>query len=184
MRDSAEHALRLYESVGDLRGAAYALRSLAYSLLQVGQVDEANDVIERAIAAFRERNDQVGVASCLGLQGVSSYVRGDLRNGRRFYVQAVAACKALGDELATADVLGNFGELEFADGHPERALRLVTESLEITTRGKEMANLAIDYNNRAAYSISLGRLDEARESAREGLRWAQAENNVWNISVA
>jgi tetratricopeptide (TPR) repeat protein len=100
------------------------------------------------------------------------------------YVQAVAAFKALGDELATADVLGNFGELEFADGHPERAVRLVTESLAITSRGKEVANLAIDHNNRAAYCIALGRLDEARTSAREGLRWAQGENNVWNTSVA
>ena len=184
MRESAEHALALHERVGDMRGAAYALRTLAYSLLQVGKVDDANRVINRAIGAFRERADEVGIASCLGLQGVSAYVRGDFSAGRRLYVQAVAASKALGDELATADVLGNFGELEFADGHPERAVRLVTESLAITSRGKEVANLAIDHNNRAAYCIALGRLDEARVSARDGLRWAQGEDNVWNTSVA
>ncbi|HYK54660.1 MAG TPA: tetratricopeptide repeat protein, partial [Candidatus Eremiobacteraceae bacterium] len=184
MRESAERSIRLYERVGDVRGAAYALRMLAYSLLQVGESDEANRVIERAVVAFRTRGDKVGIASCLGLLGVSAYAQGDLASGRRHYIQAVAACRELGDELATADVLGNFGELEFADGHPERALRLVTESLEITSRGKEVANLAIDHNNRAAYCIALGRLDEAKASAQEGLRCARGERNEWNIYVA
>ncbi len=184
MRASAERALALYERIGDVRGAAYALRMLAYSLLQVGNIEQANRVIERAVAAFRERGDKVGIASCLGLLGVSAYTQGDLAAGRHHYIQAVAACRELGDELATADVLGNFGELEFADGHPERALRLVSESLEITSRGKELANLAIDHNNRAAYCIALGRVAEARVSAREGLRCARGERNEWNTYVA
>ena len=184
MRASAERALRLYEQVGDVRGAAYSLRMLAYSLLQTGNTEEAQRVIERAVAAFREREDKVGIASCLGLLGVSAYAQGDLVAGRRHYIQAVAACREIGDELATADVLGNFGELEFADGHPERALRLVTESLEITSRGREIANLAIDHNNRAAYCIALGQFEKAAESARAGLRCARGERNEWNTYVA
>jgi tetratricopeptide (TPR) repeat protein len=174
----------LYESVGDWRGGAYALRFLAYSLLQMGQLDEAGGVIDRAIAAFRAHGDAVGIASCLSLQGVSAYNRRDFAAGREHYVQAIAAYKELGDELAAADVLGNLGELEFADGNPARALRAVTASLNITTTGKEMANLAIDHNNRAAYLIANGELEEARDSAREGLRWAQPEHNKWNIAVA
>lgn len=184
MRASAERALMLYERVSDVRGIAYSLRMLAYSLLQTGSTDEAHRVIERAVAAFRERGDKVGIASCLGLLGVSAYAQGDLAAGRRHYIRAVAACREIGDELATADVLGNFGELEFADGHPERALRLVSESLEITSRGKEVANLAIDHNNRAAYCIALGRLGDARESAQAGLRCARGERNEWNTYVA
>jgi predicted ATPase/DNA-binding CsgD family transcriptional regulator len=184
MRDSAERAQALYESVGDERGGAYALRFLAYSLLQMGNLDEANKVIDRAIAAFRAHGDSAGVASCLGLQGVSAYNHRDFAAGRAFYVQAIAACKALGDELGTADVLGNLGELEFADGDPEQALKAVTASLAITMAGKEVANLAIDHNNRAAYLIALGELDDAYESARAGLCWAQPERNAWNIAVA
>ncbi|HEV2037863.1 MAG TPA: tetratricopeptide repeat protein, partial [Candidatus Eremiobacteraceae bacterium] len=184
MRDCAERAVALYQSVGDGRGAGYALRTLAYSLLQMGRLDEANDVIVQAIAALREHGDRVGVASCLSLQGVSAYNRSDFAKGREFYTQALAAYKALGDELATANVLGNLGELEFADGHPDEALRSVSESLEITSRGKEATDLAIDYNNSAAYRIALGNLEEARAAAREGLRWAQPEQNPWNTAVA
>jgi predicted ATPase/DNA-binding CsgD family transcriptional regulator len=184
MRESAERSRTLYELVDDQRGAAYALRFLAYSLLQMGNVEEASATIDRAIAAFRAHDDPVGVASCLGLQGVSAYNRHDYATGRQCYTRAIAAFKELGDDLATADVLGNLGELEFADGHPQDALRAVTASLKITTAGKEMANLAIDHNNRAAYLIAVGHLDDARRSAREALRWAKRERNAWNIAVA
>jgi len=184
MRDCAKRAIALYQSVGDERGAAYALRTLAYSLLQMGLLDEANDVIVRATAAMREHGDRVGVASCLSLQGVGAYNRGDFAQGREFYQQALRAYKSLGDELSTANVLGNLGELEFADGDPEAALASVTESLAITSRLKEATDLAIDYNNSCAYLIVLGDLDRALVSAREGLRLAQLEQNAWNIAVA
>jgi predicted ATPase len=184
MRDCAERAVTLYRSVGDERGAAYALRTLAYSLLQMGRLKEADEVILDAIPAMREHGDRVGVASCLSLQGVGAYNRGDFSQGREFYQQALRAYKSLGDELATANVLGNLGELEFADGHPEAALASVTESLAITSRLKEASDLAIDYNNSCAYRIASGDLQNARASACEGLRLGQTEQNPWNVAVA
>ena len=184
MRDSTERALALYEKVGDTRGAAYALRTLAFSLLQMGKVDEANDVISRAIEAMRLQGDSVGVASCLSLQGLSAYTRRDYRSGRALYAQALAAYRALGDEAAIASTLGNFAELEFADGQASQALQFVNESLVVRARGKERTDLTIDLNNSCAYHIALGELDEARESAQEALRCAQAEQNSWNASVA
>ena len=184
MRDCTERALALYEKVGDTRGAAYALRTLAYSLLQMGKLDETNAVAARAIEALRKQGDEVGVASCLSLQGLIAQYRRDYAPGREFYLQAIAAYRALGDEAATASTLGNLAELEFADGQPSRALQLVNESLVIRSRSKERTDLAIDLNNSSAYHIALGELDEARESAREALRWAQAEQNSWNTAVA
>jgi predicted ATPase/DNA-binding CsgD family transcriptional regulator len=184
MRDCTERALALYEKVSDARGAAYALRTLAYSLLQMGKVDETNEVAARAIDALRQQGDDVGVASCLSLQGLIAHYRGDHAAGRAFYTQAVAAYRALGDEAATATTLGNLAELEFSDGQPSQALQLVNEALVIRARGKERTDLTIDLNNSSAYHIALGELDEARESAQEALRWAQAEQNTWNTAVA
>jgi predicted ATPase/DNA-binding CsgD family transcriptional regulator len=184
MRDCLSRALALYESVGDGLGAATVMRTLAFSLLQMGRLDEANDIIDRAITALREHGDRVGVASCLLLQGLSAYNHGDFARGRQFYYQALAAYKSLGDESATANVLGNLAELEFADGHPDRALESVSESLAITSRGKDAIDLGIDYNNSGAYQIALGRLDEARASIRASLRCAHPERNPWNTGVA
>ena len=184
MRDCVARALSLYESVGDGLGAAHALRSLAFSLLQMGKLHEANEIIERTISAMRDHGDRVGVASCLSLQGLSAYNRGDYPVGRRFYQQALAAYKVLGDEITTANVLGNLAELEFADGRAERALESVTKSLAITSRGKDSTDLGIDYNNSAAYQIALGRLDDARRSVRSSLKLARPDRNAWNTAIA
>lgn len=184
MRDCTERALTLYGSVGDGLGAAHTLRSMAFSLLQMGRLDEANEVIDRAITAMREHGDRVGVASCLSLLGVSAYNHGDYAKGRDFYYQALVAYKSLGDETATANVLGNLAELEFADGHPDRALESVSESLAITSQGKEQSELAIDRNNSAAYLIALGRYEEATRFARASLQCAHSDRNPWNTAVA
>ncbi|MBV8164021.1 MAG: hypothetical protein JOZ91_07115 [Candidatus Eremiobacteraeota bacterium] len=179
-----DKALALYERIGDARGAAYVLRSQAYSLLQMGKLDETNEAIGKAVAALRRLGDEVGVASCLSLQGLSAYNKHDFAAGRKYYAQALAAYRELGDEAAIANVLGNYAEVEFADNHPDQALRLVNESLLITSRGKEKTGLAIDLNNSAAYHIALGELEEAQEAARSALGWAQPEENAWNAAVA
>lgn len=184
MRDCGQRAFVLYDSLGDRRGAGYALRSLAYSLLQIGQLDEASRVIARSISALRECGDTRGVASCYGLQGVNAYNAQDYDAGRRFYLRAVEAYSAIGDDLSMANVLGNLAELEFADGHPEEALRCVSESLAITSRGKEATEQAIDRNNSAAYRIATNDLAGAREDAREALLLAVPEQNAWNAAVA
>jgi tetratricopeptide (TPR) repeat protein len=150
----------------------------------MGRVDEANDVIAEAISQLRELGDKAGVASCLGLQGVNAYNRGNFAMGRVFYLQALEAYRELKDELSTANVLGNLAELEFADGNPEEALRFVSESLAITSRGRDATELAIDHNNMAAYSIAVGDLKQARMSAQQALRCAQPDQNAWNIAVA
>ena len=184
MRECAQRSLDLYRRAKHVRGAAYALRSLAYSLLQMGRVEEAHEAISRAIDGFSEEGHSAGVALCLSLQGVSAYNQGDYVSGRAFYLRAIAAFRALGDELATANALGNLAELEFADGQPQRALESVAESLAITSGRKHATDLAIVHNNIAAYRIALGELDEAHDAAREALRWAQPELNVWNMAVA
>ena len=184
MRDCAERALHLYRSLGEDRGAAYALRLLAYSLLQMGRADEAHEVIAQAVEAFRAHGDRAGVASCLSLQGVSAYNRGDFAAGREFYVEALSAYKSLGDELGTANVLGNLAELEFADGRAEHALRSVNEALEIMARAKYATDLAILHNNMTAYRIAAGDLDAAHDSARKALHWALPERNAWNTAVS
>jgi predicted ATPase len=184
MRDCRQRALSLYEKIGDERGVSYTLLTLGYSLLQVVNLGEADEVIDRAIEAVHRHNDSVLVASCLMLEGMRAHHLRDYTTGRTFYSQALAAYRALSDEAAVATVMGNLAELEFADGQPRQALQLVNESLVIRSRGKERTDLTIDLNNSTAYRIALGELDEARESVQQALRLAQAEQNSWNTSVA
>jgi hypothetical protein len=75
-------------------------------------------------------------------------------------------------------------ELEFADGHPELALRAASEQLEIDMRGKNATHIANGHSNSAAYRIALGELSAARDSAREGLRFARQVRDELTIAGA
>jgi hypothetical protein len=132
----------------------------------------------------RASEDTYNVANCLSTLASITSDRGDVRAGRELYAQALAAYKALGSESGIAMVLRDMAELEFADGHPEQALRAVNEALEIHVRGKHTANTALDNTNSAAYRIALGNLRAARESAREGLRVARQVRNEQGIAFA
>jgi tetratricopeptide (TPR) repeat protein len=169
----AERAMHIYETVGDLRGKALAQRHLAFVLYEMGQFDAANDMIERAIAAFREWGDVRGVGPCFNMQAMFANARGDRRAGRELYAQALKAFQMCGNESGAAVVLSNLGELEFNDGNVDRALQYVNEALAIDLRGKNAANISTGYANSAAYRIAAGDLVAAREAAREGLRWAR-----------
>lgn len=172
-RDAAERAMALNASVGDARGTADVQKILAYALFQMGRRDEAQAVIEQALAALRTCGEPYLVASCLGVLADIVTDRGDIPAARELYAQALAAFKSIGNEAGTATVLGNLAMLEFAQGHPELALRAASEAHVIHARGKNVIHLAGNHVNIAAYQIALGDLSAACDSAREGLRLAR-----------
>jgi predicted ATPase/class 3 adenylate cyclase len=182
--DAAERAMRLYASVGDVRGTARARRWLASALMQMGRLDEAQATIEQALATARACGDTLDVANCLDTQANIEGDRGDVRAARELRAQALAAYKAVGDELGIAAVLSNLAELEFADGHAEQALRAVSEALEIYVGGKNATNMAAGHTNSAAYRIALGDLTAARDAAHKGLRMARQARSELLIAIA
>lgn len=180
--EAAERAQRLYDSVGDSLAAAQARRFASNALFQMGRLEEASDVNTQALATLRESGDKLGVALCLAQQAVIEEGRGDLRAGRDLNAQAISAFDALGYGESAAATRGNMAVLEFADGHPERALVLTNEALETHLRGKHATYIATGHINSAAYRIALGDLERARESAREGLRCARMVQDDQDIA--
>jgi predicted ATPase/class 3 adenylate cyclase len=180
--ECGERARTLYESVGDERGAAHASRSMARGLIQMGRLEEAAVAATRALAVFREHGDKQGEALCLNELADISGDRGDVSAARELYAQTLAAFRGLGDEAGHAVVLIDLAELDFRAGDPERAIRNAREAIEIDSRGKNATNLAIEYSNSAAYLIALGDLDAARESAADGLRWANKAQSASKVA--
>lgn len=172
--DAAERAMRLYASVDDARGTASAQLRLGRALFEMGRLDEAQVITDLGLAACAN-GDAVNLASGLQVLTVIALGRGDVDGARELSARALAAYKALGDEGGIANVLGIVAEQEFADGRPERALRVASEALDIYVRGKNASGIAMCHLNGAAYRIALGDLSAAGESAREGLRVAWQE---------
>jgi predicted ATPase/class 3 adenylate cyclase len=182
--EAAERSTRLYESVGPTRMVARSRFQLAFALNQMGRLEEASEEAAWVLTAARECGDRWGVARCLNMQAAIEGARGNPSAGRELFAQALASFRGLGDEQGVALVQVSLAELEFADGHPERALHLASDALEINLRGKNATNIALNYNNCAVYRVAVGDLTGARESAREGLRWARQAGAGLYIAVA
>ena len=149
----------------------------------MGRIDESDETSKRALAALRECGDKRGVAGCLRQLASNTSYRGAIAEARDQYAQALALYKELGNESGAAVVLANLAEMEFADGHPEEALRSVSESLEMDpSRGADLQNLAMYRSNSAAYRIALGDIDGAIALAREGLTLARRAQTPYLIA--
>ncbi|MFZ0032773.1 MAG: helix-turn-helix domain-containing protein [Candidatus Cybelea sp.] len=181
--ENAEQAMRLYKSVGDLRGAARGQRLCGFALYQMGRLDEAREAITQALVVSRACSDAWNVGDCLNLLAIIEVSRGNLGTGRELFAQALAGMKARGDELGAARLLGNMAELAFAAGDPEQALRLTHEALELTALRKHRLK-ASWHNNTAAYCVALGDIVAARESALEALRLARRVGHEVYIAVS
>jgi predicted ATPase len=181
--DAAERAMQLYASVGDARRAAGAQSQVAFSLYQMGRLDEAKATSQQALAASRACGDASNAGGSLNVLAAIESNR-DVGAARELYAQALTAFKTLGDESGTALVLINLAELEFADGHPEQALRAASEALEIHTRGRNANFISAGHNNSGAYHIALGDLAGARDSVREGLRVSRQARHELLIAFA
>ncbi len=182
--DCAQHALTLFERLGDRHGAAQAAGSLAFSLMEMGRIEEAASANERALATLSEFGDDRGVASALWLQGLILTNRDDPIAARDLYGRALAAFRGLNDDAGVASVLTGLAELEFQQDNAEHALRYAVEALEIEVRGKNATNIANSHNNIAAYCLALGDLERASQEARDGLAWAQKVQGATQIMWA
>jgi predicted ATPase/class 3 adenylate cyclase len=180
--EEAERAMQLYESVGDASGAAHAQSAVAFALFMMGRLDEASAVNERALAAWRELGNESEMAGCFRMQADIEGNRGDHPLGRELYARALAAYTSSGEKFGQAVVLVNLAELEYADGHPDRALRSVDGALEVLLGERNATVVATALGNRAAYRVALGDFDGARESAREGLRFAWQQRNEGRVA--
>jgi tetratricopeptide (TPR) repeat protein len=181
--ESAERAIALYESAGDRHGAAHARATLAFSLNQSGQLDEADEVITQALAVMRECKDKHGIAKCLRYKAAIAGSRGARAEARDTYDKALAILREVGDEIGLSLVHANVAEFEFADGHASQALKAATDAIAWCRRSDKDA-LATSNVNSAAYQIALSDLAGAHASARVGLRLGREVQNTYTITIA
>jgi predicted ATPase len=182
--EAAERAIRLYDALGDGLRMGQSQQFLVFGLLELGRLEEAREANAEALAGFRARGDRTGIARSLNREGQCERAAGNFQAAREHYAEALAAFRALENETWTAMTLDDLAELEFDAGNAELALRLAEEALEIKLRGKHAIAIAVNQTNIAAYRLALGELGAARESALQGLRWAQQAQDPVRVANA
>jgi len=182
--EDGERARALYESVGDKRGAARALRCVGSALHHLARMDEAEATLRHALTDLREAGDAIEAARCLFSLSSVTWARGDTKSARKLLGETLSAAKALGDDAASAGYHFNLAELEFSLEGSEAAVRHASAALAIYLGVKNFRLVAIVCANLAVYRIALGQLDEARADACEAIRWARETQYSYCTAIA
>ncbi|MEO6991531.1 MAG: tetratricopeptide repeat protein [Candidatus Baltobacteraceae bacterium] len=172
-------ALATYRKLGDTLGAAQAASLAGSALVFLGRVDEGERLLHEALATASTLGARKFAGLVLQDLAFARQIAGDVGGARGFFAEALAAFKETGAERQIARVAGNLGDAEFRGGDAEAALRLVGEALRADRALGSLRSAATDLSNLAAYLVTLGRWDEAREYAREALALARdAQDDV------
>ena len=156
------------DAPADIRAQAY--RALGSSANPAGDDALAERCYEKSLDAYREAEDERGVAAMLLRLGMSAFYRGDQERARDLGEKSLALSREVGYGAAESQALGLLGELEYTRGQVEAGAALIEQSADLAGevgfpwwRSRMLRKLA-------DCQLELGRPDRAEVAVREALQ--------------
>jgi predicted ATPase/class 3 adenylate cyclase len=154
-REHVDASLALRRELGDQAGIAESLNLLAILAIEGKRLDEAQALLDEALALLPERDHQRRAIILHNMGRVASG-HGDASESRRLYELALRHRRAGGDARGEAETLGNLGVLAFNAGELDEARRLYLESLAILRRLQDRHWTAVMLYNLAELAVEQG----------------------------
>ncbi len=168
---AAERALVRFRELGDVLRAAKTQYMVASSLALLDRPIEAEPLLREALETARVHGDRHLEADVLQMVGWVRSAIGDFTGARAALTEALALARVISVDSFQASVIISLAENECDAGNAETALQLTVDLLP--NRAMSFETAAIASGNLAAYLIALGKYDEARVRAWEGLELAR-----------
>jgi predicted ATPase/class 3 adenylate cyclase len=178
LRSIASRALELNREAGNEHGIVLALGEVAESYLRLSEHDEAERYLTEALGIAEKTGDRRLMGHVKQKLARNLHFRGETDKARLAYAEVANIARAVGDDRMKNVVIGNLAEVEFNQGDAERALELAREIVG------QPGDRYITLNNIAAYLVCLGRLDEARSAALDGLRFARNSQSELHTAIS
>jgi tetratricopeptide (TPR) repeat protein len=164
-----EEARRLFREVGDSRGEAESLDTLAGAHWNHGRYDKVRELINESLPIRRRIGDRVGEANCLHNLSRVHRRAGHCDMALRYDLEALDVRQELGDPRGEAEAFYNLSRIYCRLGMYDWALRDAERSLEIATdlgdqHGKARVLASISDINR-----QIGDMDSVLAPAEEAL---------------
>ncbi|MEU4355680.1 AfsR/SARP family transcriptional regulator [Streptomyces virginiae] len=128
--DAFQEAVRLGRLAGNRREEALALRHWAVVLRHRGELQEAREKAETALAAFHELGDRPYEAFSGLTLGLSLLELRD-PSARRFIEEGHAVLRDMNLEFGMGELFYVLASLELADGHIDRAVDRLAQSIRL-----------------------------------------------------
>lgn len=169
-----ERLTEIAEVLGDPAAAAEATYRRAQHCLDQGNVEDARDLANAALASFREQADESSEADALRLLGHTAHLWGAYDEALDRYHAALSLERRAGDRRGEADILRSLGQAEVDFGNFPRALEHFDQALGIYAELRHRPGQAMALADRATAFRWLGRYEEAEETARRAEELARA----------
>jgi predicted ATPase/DNA-binding SARP family transcriptional activator len=161
--EPARTALKLYHDIDDPGGRAAAEWFLGFATSDFGDLPPSEDLVNRALAAFRALGDRWGVAAALSTRAKQAAARGNLAVVREDGQQSLRLFRELGDRWGQLQATEWLGALCEIVGDYEEGSRLHTDGLRMAEELGLWPQVADRLSWLGRFAMLLGDHAQARE---------------------
>ena len=171
LSEGREHLRRALASApGGSAAAAKASFHAGRIAVNLGEADEAQPLLAKAVSDARAAGDTRTEAWALSHLGVVARLRGEVTRSLELLEQAVATARSSGDQWISWVTLNNLADTLHSVGETERALPLIEQALQGMRGLADEHTLAIFASNAADMALATADLQAAESLIAEALR--------------
>ncbi len=156
-----EHALQLYEELGQRQGVAGAVGNVGTVYSYRGDYDLALASYERQLTISEELDDRRGVAHAVGNMANVYFFREEFDRALASFERGLSILEELGDRGGVAVAVGNTGIVYVQHGDYDRALASFERQLTISEELGDRRIAALAIGNMGLVHVRQGEYDRA-----------------------
>ena len=165
-----DQGLELAYSLEDDQRIAFALYIKGWIERIRGNSQLALEMLERALAYYRDLKDDWGIAHCLYALGiVYEVLLSDREMAAHYHRESLQICRQAGYQRGTALAINNLGNIAFDEGDLETAQKCYEESLMISRQTGAHSSIASILCNLGNVVLRDGKTVEARQLFEESI---------------
>ncbi|MFN3980251.1 MAG: ATP-binding protein [Caldilinea sp.] len=148
---------------------ARALHAMFRCLLPVGEIEQANSVLEQALHLYQRTGNRLGESFVLRSLGYVAHFQSEDEQALHFWEQAVSIYQELGDQPRLISIWQHLGDAYAALGNLGRAHQYYTAAYTSREEVHDPRHAAHTADGFARLLIRLGRYVEARQLSQQAL---------------
>jgi len=180
---SARAAVALFRPQNDPVWLCHALGILGSSLMQPGDLAEAETILREAESLLRPLGSTKLLVSVLGSLGALRYLAGQLAQARALTEETLDLARRLGARHQAQIALSNLAEHDLAAGQLDTAITRGREAVASCRASGNLMVLNISLRNLSGYLLRAGDLVAGRATAQEGVRLSQSLGNGMTVAM-
>jgi len=163
---------------------ARVLTNLGRSCYSLGQLEKADEHLQRALDAAIDAESRLRIANAHMALGISARAVGDLARAVEHCNRALDLHSRIGEHRAANRVLNNLGDVHYAAGRKREATALQQRCLARARELRDDFEIGVAAGALARYDLDDNRVDDALAHAREARLASERSGDHLHLAVA